>query len=184
MAERRFHGWQTVAAIVGSLATLVTAVVAAAAFLREDGSRSPAARPTNVSSGAAERPSAPAEESGAVPAPDQPLHDKIRLRVGSQIEFDTDPPNSDPSGGDPDVYRFGGNAINGFYGAARWTGSTNPTRAQCDMELTTHATRLNVGVDVGHRLCVRTSAGRTVLIRFLKQTADGDWQIEATVWRA
>jgi hypothetical protein len=186
MAERRFHGWQAIAAIVGSLATLVTAVVAAAAFLRDDGTDQPTARPITASSGATGRASAPAGESVAVSGPEQPLHDKLRLRLSSQIEFDTDPPNSNRSGGDPDVYRFGGafgKDINGFYGAARWTGTTDPTRAQCDLELA-QATRNNIAIDVGTRLCFRTSGDRTVLVRFLKQTAEGDWQIEATVWPA
>jgi len=185
MADRRFHWWQAIAAMLGALATLATAVVAMAAYLRDDGSPPPATRPAGGSThGAA---SAPPEESVAVPAPDQPLHDKLRLRLEFHIEFDTDPPNNNPVGGDPDLYRAGGadsNKITGYYGAARWSDATSPTQAQCDLELATKATRDSVVVDVGSRLCVRTSGGRTVLVRFLKQTADRDWDIEATVWPA
>src|SRR5688572_27467352 len=109
MADRRFHGWQALAAIVGSLATLVTACVAAAAFLRDDGGSRPNPRIASASWAAPGRAtpgaSAPVGASAPAEGTDEPLHDKLRLRLEFHIEFDDDPPNNNPTGGDPDLGR-------------------------------------------------------------------------------
>jgi hypothetical protein len=187
--EGRFHGWQAFAAVLGAVAAVLTACVAAATFLRagdgDGASPSPtvdAARTTPAGGGS---PGATGGD-GSTPAPAPPLVDDLALRLEGYIEFDLDPPDVDPPGTEVDLglYGTGSNKVRGFNGAAIWSGATDPGRDQCDHQMRTKGTREFVTVDVGSLLCVRTSGGRTVLVRFVKANRDGTWDVEATVWRA
>lgn len=123
--------------------------------------------------------------------PEQPLW-RGTLLFESAIDFDTDPPTV-TSDSDPTMDIYAGNdfataPINQIItfgasrkGVARWAQQAAPTADDCAVLLQTQGVNTS-RFSTGDRFCVRSRGERIAFITFPGKQ-DGNWKLDATVWR-
>jgi hypothetical protein len=101
------------------------------------------------------------------------------------VDLDREPPARGVDSGF-DAYSGGSSFDTVGADVAVWRGRTPPTPDECS-SLLDKFSNTRVPIDVGTRLCVRTSQGRIAFIEVVRQgdenTAAG-WEVRATIWRA
>jgi len=186
---RRGPDWNTIAAILGGVAAVITACVGVLAFAADhlgtgggsgpSATATPAGRSAMHGSGAA---SAPAP-GGWVQVWQGPF-----LFDNNGVSFDHEPPLRN-SGGDFDIYSGGSSAIAAGVGGGSVQvvalGPGDPSTPEaCAAKLAGFGTG-SVSLDSGKRICVHTALGRVALMTVVGSSTDGPdaWNVTATVWR-
>jgi len=186
MAEGRFQGWQALAAVLGGLAAVITALVAVVALVRQNDDGTGAGRVDNPgqTTGAAQITGGTQATGDAPGNADTPLYNGP-LRFASRVDFDQDPPDVISNQGLEDLVMVGNNdeKVQVRQGAAVWNGGRLPTRAQCVQTISTSGTTSAFAIDAGVQICFKSRNGRIGYLKFLSR-ADDMWSVEAIVWRA
>lgn len=190
--QKRFS-LKDVPPLITAIAALITALVAAAAFLagRATGPSQPSSstRPT----GQAGQTQAPSTPTGGTTSPSA-IRWAGPLRVDS-VDLDTIPPTIG-DGGAGDIAFSEENSNPGIYGiytdnkVVLWTRSGEPSKSQCtnlaETEGAAGASGL-VSVEKGSVVCVMTSDGRTARLEVTEATAEdaaaGFVKASVTVWQ-
>ncbi|MFK3981950.1 hypothetical protein ACI2K4_16430 [Micromonospora sp. NPDC050397] len=187
--------WQIVVAVLGAVATLITAVVGGLTLFYQVRQAEPArsAQTAGPSGGPSlEPPNGPSGGPGWVtPSAELPVRPAYApvwsdtlLFDNNGIDFDVTPPSNDRAGPEIDIYDGSSNQLVTFGASsknvARWSGASDPTPADCADLLARYAVRVAT-FDENSSFCVRTGNGRVVLVKFLRPR-DGAWEIHATVW--
>ena len=68
---------------------------------------------------------------------------------------------------------------------AIWTATSEPTRAQCAYQITTHGVSNGLPVTKGAKFCVQTPAGRIAYLAVGSfETNTNSYEVKVTVWSA
>ena len=169
--------WQSTAAMITAIATLIASLVGLAAFLVGQ-----------QIFGGGDGPADPRQwPGGQVPTSQVKVDQNTINWQGdlvvdeiSYVDFDTVPPTR--GDGEADLFHWGSGDISGSYRIYLWPEPAVPTATQCATFLATHGVTTHIQVEPGSRLCVRSGEGRTALVE-VKERQGQAWLVNAVVWR-
>ncbi|GIF01519.1 hypothetical protein [Paractinoplanes rishiriensis] len=176
------RNWSTIAAVLGGLAALITAVVGLSTFIANQFGDAPRATPAATTKPPAVQPATAASSAPAAGGWREVWSREFVLDT-TGVLLDSDQPVRGTGAfhvisGGPMISPAGGAAI------AALPAGQPATPDACDERVTTHSAD-NVTMDSGKRVCVRTPAGRVALLVVEGATGDvnAGWTVRATVWQ-
>jgi hypothetical protein len=195
-SPNRGKNWTAIAAMLGGIAALLTAVVGVLTFVTTQLSG------TDKNSGSAQQPGS-ARTTAATPAgtpvstvtTDEAVVPTAWTQVwtgsflfdNNGINFDHEPPLRN-AGGNLQVYSGGSSAVAAGFGSgkirlASLPGGTTATPEACSERLDNYSTG-SIDLDTGKQVCVRTARGRVVLMKVDAGPDDGlGWDVTVTIWQ-
>ena len=170
--------WTKIGVIAG-----VVAAIAAVVGLTVHSAVTQGGRPARTSSaGSPSASRAPANSRAPAKGSGWAVHWSGPVGITSNgLNFD----NTIPSSQSADIYFNGGLSSTDTAILATWPGSGTPTAAQCQTWVTTHPGSSIGTITAGMQICLKTSQGRSVLLRIDNTTPSGSPEVQAhaKVWQ-
>jgi hypothetical protein len=167
--------WQTTAAMIVAVVTLVGSLGGLAAFLVNQKWFSPGPEDYWAPPGASSSP--------IVLDQDTVLWGPREIRVEENMSVDFDPASGPlRDEGSADLYMWSGAEVSNSSNIYVWSANEQPTLRGCADLLVTHGAHAYIPIKEGMRLCVRTDEGRVASVLIKKRDGHA-WLVDATVWR-
>jgi hypothetical protein len=195
-APSQGKNWTTIAAMLGGIAALLTAIVGTLTFITtqlngKDKNGPSADQPSTAQTTALQPMGTPVATSTTNGQAPQAAWTQVWtgsfLFDNNGVNFDHEPPLRN-AGGAFQVYSGGSSAIAAGLGSGRirlasLPSGTAATPDACAERLDNYSTS-SVDLDEGRRVCVRTERGRVVLMKINGGPDDKlAWDVTATIWR-